>query len=50
MAAEQFTRNLVGRMVVEVECDLILETFKHCPGSRTHAAQDSRHFHPHPAR
>lgn len=37
-AAEQMTRNLVGRTVAEVERDLILETLKHCLGNRTHAA------------
>ena len=37
-AAEQVTRNLVGRTVAEVERDLILETLKHCLGNRTHAA------------
>ena len=38
MAAEQVTRNLVGRTVAEVERDLILETLRHCFGNRTHAA------------
>ncbi len=38
MAAEQVTRNLVGRTVADVERDLILETLKHCLGNRTHAA------------
>lgn len=38
IAAEQVTRNLVGRTVAEVERDLILETLKHCHGNRTHAA------------
>jgi two-component system response regulator FlrC len=38
MAADQITRNLVGRTVAEVERDLILETLKHCLGNRTHAA------------
>jgi DNA-binding NtrC family response regulator len=38
IAAEQVTRNLVGRTVAEVERDLILETLKHCLGNRTHAA------------
>ena len=38
MAAEQVTRNLVGRTVAEVERDLILETLKHCLGNRTHAS------------
>ena len=38
MAAEQVTRNLVGRTVAEVERDLILETLKHCLGNRTNAA------------
>jgi two-component system, response regulator FlrC len=38
MAAEQITRNLVGRTVAEVERDLILETLRHCLGNRTHAA------------
>ena len=38
MAAEQVTRNLVGRTVAEVERDLILETLTHCLGNRTHAA------------
>jgi DNA-binding NtrC family response regulator len=38
IAAEQVTRNLVGRTVAEVERDLILETLKHCFGNRTHAA------------
>ena len=38
MAAEQITRNMVGRTVAEVERDLILETLKHCLGNRTHAA------------
>ena len=38
LAAEQVTRNLVGRTVAEVERDLILETLKHCFGNRTHAA------------
>src|SRR5690242_15943786 len=38
MAAEQVTRNLVGRTLAEVERDLILETLKHCLGNRTHAA------------
>ena len=38
MAAEQVTRDLVGRTVAEVERDLILETLKHCLGNRTHAA------------
>jgi two-component system response regulator FlrC len=38
MAAEQVTRNLVGRTVAEVERELILETLKHCLGNRTHAA------------
>jgi len=38
MAAEQVTRNLVGRTVAEVERNLILETLKHCLGNRTHAA------------
>src|SRR6476646_1086818 len=38
IAAEQATRNLVGRTVAEVERDLILETLKHCLGNRTHAA------------
>ena len=38
MAAEQVTRNLVGRTVAEVERGLILETLKHCLGNRTHAA------------
>jgi DNA-binding NtrC family response regulator len=37
-AAEQVTRNLVGRTVADVERDLILETLKHCLGNRTHAA------------
>jgi DNA-binding NtrC family response regulator len=37
-AAEQVTRNMVGRTVAEVERDLILETLKHCLGNRTHAA------------
>jgi two-component system, response regulator FlrC len=37
-AAEQVSRNLVGRTVAEVERDLILETLKHCLGNRTHAA------------
>jgi two-component system response regulator FlrC len=37
-AAEQVTRNLVGRTVAEVERDLILETLRHCLGNRTHAA------------
>jgi len=37
-AAEQVTRNLVGRTVAEVERDLILETLKHCLGNRTHAS------------
>ena len=39
LAAEQVTRNLVGRTVAEVERDLILETLKHCLGNRTHAAK-----------
>jgi DNA-binding NtrC family response regulator len=38
IAAEQVTRNLVGRTVADVERDLILETLKHCLGNRTHAA------------
>jgi DNA-binding NtrC family response regulator len=38
LAAEQVTRNMVGRTVAEVERDLILETLKHCLGNRTHAA------------
>jgi DNA-binding NtrC family response regulator len=38
MAAEQITRNLVGRTVAEAERDLILETLKHCLGNRTRAA------------
>jgi DNA-binding NtrC family response regulator len=38
IAAEQVTRNLVGRTVAEVERDLILETLKHSHGNRTHAA------------
>jgi DNA-binding NtrC family response regulator len=38
IAAEQVTRNIVGRTVAEVERDLILETLKHCLGNRTHAA------------
>jgi DNA-binding NtrC family response regulator len=38
MAAEQVTRNLVGRTVAEVERDLILQTLRHCLGNRTHAA------------
>jgi DNA-binding NtrC family response regulator len=38
VAAEQVTRNLVGRTVADVERDLILETLKHCLGNRTHAA------------
>ena len=38
MAADQVTRNLIGRTVAEVERDLILETLKHCLGNRTHAA------------
>src|SRR5207344_927931 len=38
IAADQVTRNLVGRTVAEVERDLILETLKHCLGNRTHAA------------
>lgn len=38
IAAQQVTRNLVGRTVAEVERDLILETLKHCHGNRTHAA------------
>jgi DNA-binding NtrC family response regulator len=38
IAAEQVTRNLVGRTVAEVERDLILETLKHCLGNRTRAA------------
>ncbi len=38
MAAEQVTRNLVGRTVADVERDLILETLKHCLGNRTHAS------------
>jgi DNA-binding NtrC family response regulator len=38
VAAEQVTRNLVGRTVAEVERDLILETLRHCLGNRTHAA------------
>ena len=38
LAAEQITRNLVGRTVAEVERDLILETLRHCLGNRTHAA------------
>jgi two-component system, response regulator FlrC len=38
LAAEQVTRNLVGRTVADVERDLILETLKHCLGNRTHAA------------
>jgi DNA-binding NtrC family response regulator len=38
LAAEQITRNLVGRTVAEVERDLILETLKHCLGNRTHAS------------
>ena len=38
LAAEQVTRNLVGRTVAEVERDLILETLRHCLGNRTHAA------------
>ena len=29
---------LVGRTVADVECELILETLKHCQGNRTHAA------------
>ena len=29
---------LVGRTVADVECELILETLKHCHGNRTHAA------------
>jgi len=37
-AAEQVTRNLVGRTVAEVERNLILETLKHCLGNRTYAA------------
>jgi DNA-binding NtrC family response regulator len=37
-AAEQVTRNLVGRTVADVERDLILETLRHCLGNRTHAA------------
>jgi DNA-binding NtrC family response regulator len=37
-AADQVTRNLVGRTVAEVERDLILETLKHCLGNRTHAS------------
>ena len=36
--AETVTRNLVGRTVAQVECDLILETLDHCLGNRTHAA------------
>ena len=38
MAAEQVTRNLVGRTVADVERDLILETLRHCLGNRTHAS------------
>ena len=38
LAAEQMTRNLVGRTVAEVERDLIIETLRHCLGNRTHAA------------
>ncbi len=38
LAAEQVTRNLVGRTVADVERDLILETLKHCLGNRTHAS------------
>ena len=38
LAAEQVTRDLVGRTVADVERDLILETLKHCLGNRTHAA------------
>src|SRR5262249_12477673 len=32
------TRGLVGRMVSDVERDLILDTLDHCLGNRTHAA------------
>ncbi|HZS64391.1 MAG TPA: sigma-54 dependent transcriptional regulator [Xanthobacteraceae bacterium] len=38
LAAEQVTRNLIGRTVAEVERDLILQTLQHCLGNRTHAA------------
>jgi hypothetical protein len=30
---------LVGRTVADVECELILETLRHCSGNRTHAAR-----------
>lgn len=37
-AAGTATRALIGRTVAAVECDLIVETLKHCFGNRTHAA------------
>lgn len=38
IAAKRVTHTLVGHTVADVECDLILETLKHCLGNRTHAA------------
>ena len=29
----------IGRTLADVECELILETLKHCLGNRTHAAK-----------
>ena len=49
MAAEQVTRNLVGRTVAEVERDLILETLKHLPGQPHPRRQYPRHLDPHAA-
>ncbi len=38
VSATAVTRGLVGRTVVDVERDLILDTLDHCLGNRTHAA------------
>lgn len=37
--ASQFTRELVGKTIEEVEQDLIVSTLKSCDGNRTHAAR-----------
>jgi DNA-binding NtrC family response regulator len=37
-AADQATRDFIGRTVADVERDLILDTLGHCFGNRTHAA------------
>ena len=38
LTAQAVSREMVGKTVAEVECELILDTLDHCLGNRTHAA------------